>query len=880
MRRFLARLNSLFHRGRDERELAREVAAHLALIQEDFERRGMPSDAARLAARRVYGGVDYAMELQRDARGFPGLEQAVQDVRHAWRSLAKSPGFVAVALLSLAFGIGVNTAIFTLVNGILLKSLPVPDAHRLVQVKAHFKEFDSSAFSFPAYRELARRSDIFSDVVGVSGGLRVLETGGERRKVEFQMVTGSFFRFLGGRPALGRLIDEEDDRVEGAHPVCVLGYQAWQAYFGGDPGVVNRTIQVDGVPVQVVGVAAADFAGAELQRRVDVWVPTAMTADFTHNRRDNPNVVWISMLARLRPGISSEEASARLAAASAAIEETLPKDRANANATYIMVDGSKGLDRWRTSLHDPLVILMGAVTLVLLVACANLANLLLARTNERQQEFAIKLALGISRWRLMRQALLETVLLAMAGGAAALLLAGGLTRFLLTVFNSGNRYQALNVAPDASVFFYTLCGCLLTALVAGLYPAWRASCATAGPGLKGAALRGHQRSFVRRSLILVQVALAVVLLFGAGLFGHSLRNLKTIDLGFDMDRVLTVNIGDSGPRKDLKPQIAPPALAAVLDLIRLLPGVQSAAFTEPGPLSGGMMGMTTHVTDARGTRAIDTNVMFAGTDFFHTLRVPILRGRDFTAADRKGAPPVLIVNQRLASLLAPGRNPIGMRIDAWDLKKAEIVGVAGNSKYQGVREEAKAIVYEPFDQAKVTGGVLEIRCRSSLAAIDRDVRRIVRASAPGYQVSDVTPLDVLRDNLIAQDRLLSFLSTLFGVLGTALALIGIYGLISYSVTRRTREIGIRISVGAQTSDVLWLVLREALLLVAAGVLAGLPLALRLSETIRNMLYQVSTSEPLDIWVTIVLMAAGGLIASWIPGRHAARIDPVRALRYD
>ncbi len=880
MRRFLARLNSLFHRGRDERELAREVAAHLALIQEDFERRGMPPDAARLAARRAYGGVDYAMELQRDARGFPGLEQAVQDVRHAWRSLAKSPGFVAVALLSLAFGIGVNTAIFTLVNGILLKSLPVPDAHRLVQVKAHFKEFDSSAFTFPAYRELARRSDIFADTAGVSGGLRVLDTGGQRRKVEFQMVTGSFFRFLGGRPALGRLIDEEDDRVEGAHPVCVLGYQAWQAYFGGDPGVVNRTIQVDGVPVQVVGVAAADFAGAELQRRVDVWVPTAMTADFTRNRRANPNVVWISMLARLRPGISSEEASARLAAASAAIEETLPKDRANANATYIMVDGSKGLDRWRTSLHDPLVILMGAVTLILLVACANLANLLLARTNERQQEFAIKLALGISRWRLMRQALLETVLLAMAGGAAALLLAGGLTRFLLTLFNSGNRYQALNVAPDASVFFYTLCGCLLTALIAGLYPAWRASCATAGPGLKGAALRGHQRSFVRRSLILVQVALAVVLLFGASLFSHSLRNLKTIDLGFDMDRVLTVNIGDSGPRQNLKPQIAPPALAAVLDRVRQLPGVQSAAFTEPGPLSGGMMGTTTHVTDARGTRAIDTNVMFAGTDFFHTLRVPILRGRDFTAADRKGAPPVLIVNQRLASLLAPGGDLVGMRIDAWDLKNAEIVGVAGNSKYQGVREEAKAIVYEPFDQAKVTGGVLEIRCRSSLAAIDRDVRRIVRASAPGYQVSDATPLDVLRDNLIAQDRLLSFLSTLFGVLGAALALIGIYGLISYSVTRRTREIGIRISVGAQTSDVLWLVLREALLLVAAGVLAGLPLALRLSETIRKMLYQVSTSEPLDIWVTIVLMVAGGLIASWIPGRHAARIDPVRALRYD
>jgi predicted permease len=609
-------------------------------------------------------------------------------------------------------------------------------------------------------------------------------------------------------------------------------------------------------------------------------VPTAMAADFLPFRRDNPTGVWVSILARLHPGVSLEQASARLAAASASIEESLPKDRANAKATYIMVDASKGLDRWRTRLHDPLVILMGTVTLVLLVACANLANLLLARTNERQQEFAIKLALGISRWRLMRQALLETVLLALAGGAAALLLAGALTRFLLQLFNSGNSYQVLNVAPDASVFLYTLCGCLLTALVAGLYPAWRASCSRAGPGLKGAALHGHQRSFVRRSLILVQVALAVVLLFGASLFSHSLRNLKLIDLGFDMDRVLTVDIGDSGPRKNVRPQVAPPALAAVLERVRQLPGVASAAFTKPGPLSGGMMWATAHVTDAAGRRDIDTNVMFAGTDFFRTLRMPILRGRVFTAVDRKGAPPVLIVNEQLASLLAPGRNPIGMHIDASDLKDAEIVGVVGNSKYQGVREETKAIIYEPFDQAQVTGGVLEIRCRAGMAAVDRDVRGIVRASAPRYQVSDVTPLNVMRDNIIAQDRLLSFLSTLFGALGTALALVGIYGLISYSVTRRTREIGIRISVGAQTSDVLWLVLREALLLVAAGVLAGLPLALRLSETIRKMLYQVSSSDPLDIWMTIVLMAAGGLVASWIPGRRAARTDPVRALRYD
>jgi predicted permease len=805
-------------------------------------------------------------------------EQAQQDLRHAFRGLSHSRSFVAVALISLALGIGVNTAIFTLVNGILLKNLPVADPHRIVQIKARLKTFDSSAFNFPLFRELRRQDAIFSNVTGFSGRNGMLETAGDPRRVDYEFVTGSYLAFFGARPALGRLIDEEDDRVEGAHRVCVLSFRAWHTHFGGDPGILNRTIRMDGVPVQVVGVAAPDFVGAELQRRYDLWLPTALLADFS-NARESPNYIWLRILARLKPGITFGEAQARLEGASRAIEEALPKDRANAHAVYRIVDASKGFDSWRTPLHDPLFILMGAVTLVLLVACANLANLVLARTSERYREFAIKLSLGISRGRLLRQLLVETLLLAVCGGAAALLLSLGLTRYLLALFNAGSRYQTLQVAPDRSVFLYTFGVSVLTAFIAGVYPAWQASRADAGAGLKGASFHGLRRSFVRRGLILVQVTLAVVLLFGASLFAHSLGKLKVVNLGYEIDRVLTVDIGPKGPAKSFRPVKASPALAAVLNRVRQLPGVESAAFSTPGVLSGGMMSSSVTVKES-GRQMHDVSFLFAGAGYFSTMRIPLLAGRAFTAADRPDSPPVAIVNQQLASALWPGQNPIGQHFDGWGIKNLEIIGIAGNTKYQNIREKTRPIVFQAFEQMPERGGALEIRFRGVAAAVERDIRQIVKSAAPDYQVSNLSAMELMRDSVIAQDRLLAFLSTLFGMLGTALALVGIYGLISYSVSRRTREIGIRMSVGARPGDVLWLFLRESLMLVVAGVLIGLPLALDLARYLGKLLYQVSTSDPLGIGITLVLLTLGGAVASYLPGRRAARVNPVQALRYD
>jgi predicted permease len=881
MRRFFFRLSNFLRRDRADREMAREMDSHIALIEDDFIRRGMTPAEARLAARRAYGGVEQTKELHRDERSFVWLEQLLQDARHAWRSLAKSPAFVVVAVLSLAFGIGVNTAIFTLVNGILLKELPVRDPHRIVQIDARSKNFENHSYNFPAFRELRRQGAIFSDAVAFNPRAGVLEINGEPQKIGFEMVTGSYFAFFGARPALGRLIDEDDDRVEGAHPVCVLSHAAWRTYFGGDPRVLGRTIRIGGIPLQVVGVAESGFVGGELQKRYDVWIPTALSLDFTHNPRESPNYIWLSALARLKTGVSFAQANALLKSASPGIESALPKGRANADVTYVLAGASKGFDAWRTTLHDPLTILMSAVSLVLLVACANLANLLLARANERQREFAIKLSLGISRWRLLRQLLIETLALAFGGGAVAILLSGALTRFLLGLYNAGNSYQTLTVAPDASVLAFTLCACGLTALIAGLYPAWQASRADAAAGLKGSST-GLRRSYARRVLILVQVALAVVLLYGASLFTHSLRNLKAIDLGFDIDHVLSVDISARGSGKNIKPAPPPPALGEALRRVRQLPAVESAAFSDPGVLSGGMMGGSFLIVDGSrdGRDAGMAHYIYAGPGYFSTLHMPILRGRDFGSADRAGGPRVAIVNQGLASKAWPGQDPIGKRFRGWDRNDAEVVGVVGDSKYQNVRREAPPAVYEAFDQMPVTGGSLEVRCRGSLGPVERDIRRIVKTTAPDYQVSDASSIELMRDSQISQERLLAFLSNLFGALGTVLALVGIYGLISYSVTRRTREIGVRMSVGAQTGDVLWLFVRESLALTAIGMLVGLPLALMLARFAKKMLFEVPTSDPLGVGATLALIALGVLLAAYFPGRRATRIDPVQALRCD
>ena len=879
---------SLFRRVRDtfrpnrlDTEIDEEFQFHFEQRVDEFMARGMRPEEARREAARLFGNRAHLQESTRDRDVMEPLRSVLQDLRFAARNLRRSPTFTAVAVLSLAFGIGVNASIFTMVHGILLEQLAVADPARIVQVQGHYKEFKGDSFSYPVFREMQHRHDIFADLIAFRNSPVQIDLEGGERRASLELVTGGYFRFFGARPLVGRLLDEADDRTDGAQPVCVLSYRGWQNLFGGDPAVLRRTVYIRGVALQIVGVTAPNFTGAELQSAYDLFAPTAESNELVGIPRQAATYVWLRMLGRIPPGMQSGEASARLQAASQAIEDALPGNRANRNGVYALVDASKGFDTWRTALRDPLMILMGAVSLVLLVACANLANLLLARAAERRLEFAIKLAIGIARGRLLRQLLVETALLAAIGGVLALMLSTALTRILLAVFNAGEDVTGLNVSANSSVLLFTFAACLVTILLAGVYPAWRGSRMDAGPNLK-ASNAGGRNGAVRRSLILIQVTLAVVLLFGASLFVHSLRNLKTIDLGYRIDHILTVNLSPKGVLKGPRVSVTPPILREILDRARHIPGVEAAAFASPGILSGGMLGDSITLTDAaEGIREFDgTHGVKVSPGFFATLRVTLVRGRDFAASDGSGAPPVAIVNQRLAALAWKGQDAVGKHFDGWDGKNVEVIGVVADSRDQDIRKNAEPTVYLPLEQQRSSYASLELRCSAPLPVIDAAVREAIRTVAPGYQISRTESMELLRDSQIHQERLLAFLSSLFGVLGTVLALVGIYGLIAYSVRRRTREIGIRISIGAQNGDVLWLFLRESALLVGAGVLLGIPIALVLSRFVGKLLFQVPALDPPAMAATVALLAMGGLTASILPARSATRVSPMKALRED
>ena len=869
-----AKIGNLLNRQKTDQDLAREVASHLAMLEDEFQRQGMTLPQARTAARRAYGGVERAKELHRDERSFVWLEQLFQDIRHAFRSLRKSPGFVGVAMLSLAFGIGVNTSIFTLVNGILLKNVALPDPHRIVQVVKRFdKSYVVELFSFPVYREIRRQTAVFEDVIGFGEEPAVLDLGSEQHRIEVELVTGTYFAFFRAKPAIGRLLDREDDRVEGAHRVCVLSYEFWSARFGADPGIVGRTIRLEGTPVEIVGVTERGFVGGELQRRYDVFVPAALAKTIFKLPPDEYGVWPLRIVARLQPGVSFEQARTRFETASRSIEEPFPEKERDIEAVYQIRDASKGVDRWRTALRDPLLILIGAVTVVLLIACANLANLFLARSNERRQEFAIKLSLGISRWRLLRQLLVETALVALGGGVVALFLGTALTRVLLSLFNTGKRDPDLIVGADSFVLLCLFGVCLVTALIAGVYPAWNASRTGAAPG-RG--LPGNRPSLTRRGLILVQVTLTVVLLLGASLFAHSLRKLKTIDLGYDVDHVLTFQVQQRGALY-ASPAVHP-HLGDLLARIRQLPGVESAALSIPSVMSSGHMVSEVRGKDIRPGRAgylVRKSRLFlrpCGSLYFWggISPSPTAPGRNWWQSSTNDS----------YTRFWPGQNPLGKHFGMDDKHDFEVIGVAGDSVYQDLREKRAPTCYWTFDQWLPDAGERRSPFPGSAARLQRDIRQVVEATVPDYEVSNASSLEMMRDGLIAQDRLLAFLSSLFGILGTALALVGIYGLISYSVTRRTREIGIRMSVGAERGDVLWLFAREGVVLIGCGTLIGLPLALVLARFLQKVLYDVPPYDPAAIAATLGLLAIGGLIASIIPASRATTVNPVEALRHD
>lgn len=825
------------------------------------------------------------------------FESLLQDLQVAVRGLRKSPAFTLVAVCSLALGIGANTAIFSFVDAILLKRLPVPDPDRLVTL-GEFEQNKqlNTVFSYPFIHELDARNKMFDGVFGRFPVRVNLTSSGVAEPLNGEVVTGAYFKTLGVKPALGRLINEDDIYSATGNPVCVVSYSMWQERFAGDPRIVGRKLLLNARPYTVIGVTQRGFYGAQLQSKIDMQLPVSRMGDFMGGffaqgpggiMWKSAGFVWLGPLARLKPGVTLAEAQAMLQPLAREIQLQIAdpayRERmAGEKRTYRVLDGSQGVSNYaRFQYAKPLTVLMGVVGVVLLIACANLANLLLARSNAREKEFAIRLSLGASRVRLIRQLMVESFAIAACGGVLGLVLSFWIVRTLLAYLNSGKPAGAvLHAAPDPLVLSFCLVLTLLTAILFGLAPAWQSIRPDVLPELRDAPARGiaRDRTALRKSLIVFQIALSLVMLFAAGLLTRTLSRLQAIDLGFKPAHVIALSVDPA--MTGYSPADTNRIFDEILGRLRAQPGIAAASLATVSPLEGSMIALNIEVpghTNRKSDAQTDFNMISPG--YFATLNQPLLLGRDFSDRDLKNAQHVAIVNELFVAQYMPGLNPIGrhFKVGGGDV---EIVGVAGNARYQTLREAPPPLVYLPAKQTQSSGYTLLVQTpgnpRTAIAAIEHTIRAI-DSKLPVY---NVRTLEAQIDQGVSSERVLSFLSALFSALATLLCAIGLYGIIAYGVSRRTREIGVRFAVGAQKSDVARLFLGESILVIAIGILIGIPAALASARLLTTLLYGLQPNDTSTLAITAVILLIAGLMATMLPVRRAARIEPLEALRYE
>src|SRR5262245_20627890 len=830
------------------------------------------------------------------------LEHVFQDLKFALRQLRRNPGFAGAAIVSLALGIGANTAMFSVLNAVLLRSLPLPAAAELFKLRTEARVPAAQRFSYRAF-------EAFRDAAGRGSAAAMSQTnrvnlvagqGAQSERANLQLVSGEFFQLIGVQPALGRLLRPEDDRGISAHPVAVLSHAFWTERFGGAADVLGRTLVMNGSPFTVVGVAREGFRGMFLETPTDAWIPTMMQSDvryhqnFSANKADpeapwipQDGIIWLDVLVR-----APEQAEARLVSAlNAAFRERLlhhadaigdPEQRRRFLDSHIALDPyAQGRSRLRERFTPLLYALMGMVALVLLIACANTANLLLARSEARQREIAVRLSIGAARGRLIQQLLTESFLLVIAAAAGGLVLARWSADVLTAmVIRSVTGSSASVIQVDARVLGFTAVVSALTALVFGLAPALRATRLDLCAALKNKGTQNRARWHAATLLIGAEVALSVLLVTAAGLFGRSLYNLAHVELGFDRDRVVNVAID---PRNSGIAQSALPAFyARLLGRIESLPGVRSAAVAECG-LAGGCRSASDGIVISGYTAAPSEQVLFqenrVSADYLPTVGITQLRGRNFDARDRQDAPKVAIVNQALAKRYFAGREPLGQRF-GYQTPDGEIIGVIADARVNSAREAAAPMAYYPLDQAMLYTTNLSVRASGDAQQILNAVRDAIRDAAPTLVVDRITTLAQQVESGFGADRIVALLASAFGALAVALACIGVYGLMSYSVARRTAEIGVRMALGARPSTVLRGILVESMTPIVAGLLVGLPLAAAGGRMVSTILFGVSPWDGLTLMAAILTLAGLGLSAALIPARRASRVDPVIALRQE
>ena len=891
LREFGSRIRGQFGNDRLDRDLDDELRAHLEMLVEENLRRGMNVREARRAARVAFGGIEQTKEAYRDQRGLPVVDSVLRDVRYAVRMLRRHPGFTAVAIVTLALGIGANTAIFSVVNAVLLHSFPYKDPNNLVLIAEKRREMNLLSLSYPDFVDWRSQNQVLESMGGVRRWNPNLTGAGEPERLQAAMVTSEIFLTLGIAPKLGRVFVDDEDRP-GSARVIVLSYSFWQRRFGSDEKVLGAVLTLDEKAYTVIGVMPQRFEFWT----ADVWAPIGLIAAEIDRRDVHPGIYAIG---RLKPGVTINDVRTDLGAIAARLEDAYPPTNSQIAADAVMWQAQVGSD-----LRPALLLLFGAVAFVLLIAGANIAGLQLARVTGRQRELAIRSALGATRWGLIRQLLVENIVLALVGGAVGVLVVAWSLNAIVALIPSGSFTAETRFSVDARVLAFTALVSLTTGVVFGLAPAWQGSRSSVNDLLKGgpAALKPHRHSpRVRDLLITLEVAVALVLVTGAALLVKSFVLLHRPDFGFDPRQVLAVGINLPELSRDARKSAN--YLQAILERIKATPGVESASASVGLPFASTLRTSPTTLLDRPLPEKIEDVPVFqfgiVSPSYFSTLRIPLIRGRLLSEQDGPTNLPVAVINQTAAKRFWESEDPIGRTIQlgppehmvegaippGFRFPRLQIVGVVGDVKFDSLERRVEPQLYLSFVQSAASNGPMLWGAMRIAVRSERDpmtmvsaVRAAVWSVNKDQPVSNVSTIDDLYSQSIDQPRMASTLMGLLAGLAVVLAAVGIYGVISYSVNERKREIGIRIAIGANALAISRLVVGRVMSFVLSGIFVGVAGAIALTRLLENMLYGMPPRDPIIIAAVSLLLVVIAILASWLPARRATRIDPMIALR--
>ena len=898
------------------RQVSEELDFHIETHAEDLKRKGVEASEALRQARAELGSISAGREQCRAAWGTRSIDVLLGDLRFTWRMLRKSPGFAAIAIGSLALGIGANTVIFTVAQHMLLDrlSVPHPEQLRLLWwsgpsrgvVEAMWGWFDdvpsggemSTSFSYPVYRQLRRTNNTMEDLFAfkpLNG--QTVSVNGHPEALEVQMVSGNYYSALGVRPQLGRGIEEHDDGAPGSGPVAVISDRYWTSHFGRSPAVIGKTILVNMTAMTVVGVNPKGFTGAySAQGTADVYVPFSMQPiiapqDFASGGKSlltDGNWWWVLVMGRSRPGVPDRKAEAALNVSfEAAVRATVPASKDKKLPRLLLMAGNRGQNPSAEGLSKPIYVLMGLSGFVLLLACANLANLLLARAGARQREMSVRLAMGAGRGRIVRQMLTESLILSFAGGTAGWFLAYAVRNVIPRMMANSWMPPAFSARFDWRIFSFAAGMTLLTGLVFGLAPAWESKHVQVSLALKdaGQATTHRRRGLAGKAIVVTQVALSMLLVVGAGLFVRTLMGLEHAKLGFNSDHLLLFTIE---PPQAKYPKAANiPLYRQLEERIKAIPGVESESLIRQ-PLIAHNVSVSTFVPEGTERKKNGDNPSVltndVGRDFFATFGIPIVAGRDFNATDTETSRRVAVVNEALAKKYFPHMNPVGRTFERGlhNPEQVEIIGVCGDAKYDNLRKDAGPTFYFPYWQEKdgVGQATFVVKTRMDRRTMVDAVRKVIASLDDNLPLLGIRTQEEQIAASTQQEHIFATLTAGFGGLALVLASIGIYGILAYSVSRRTNEIGIRMALGANSGRVLRMVLNEALWMTVVGLAVGLGSAVALGRFIASLLYGLKPWDPLSLAGATVLLVVVALLAGWVPARRAAGVEPMVALRHE